>query len=247
MKEKRPTNRKNFFKRLKNSLQYGHKKNLESRKSLNLTNVIWIFVLGSFIGFLIETAFLFINSGYIESRQGLVYGPFSQIYGMGAIILAFLLLPLKERGKGWLFIGSGILGGVFEASASFIQEKIFGTVSWHYEILPALGGRTSIIYMMYWSILGYAYIMYIYPKVIVGIEKVPKQILKVMTVCIVIFMTVNIGMSAMAVARWSGRVNGKEAKNEAEVWIDTHFDNNRMGEIYPNMLFSGIDNEKIEE
>ena len=232
--------------KFKEHIRRGHRNRLRAWRSLTFTNVVWLFVIGSVVGYITETLFLLVKAGIFESRQGLVYGPFSQIYGMGAIILAFLLLPLKERGKLWLFFGSGIIGGLFEAACSLVQEKIFHTVSWVYtkDMFPLFGGRTSLLYMLYWSILGYAYIQYIYPRIISMVNKVPRKLLNKLTFIIFIFMTINILISAMAVYRWSARTNDKPANNIVAVWLDERFDDKRMRRIYPNMRFPKAGNEK---
>lgn len=166
--------------------------------------MVWLFVIGSVVGYITETLYLLIKAGIFESRQGLLYGPFSQIYGIGSIILAFLLLPLKERGKLWLFFGSGIVGGLFEAACSLVQEKVFRTVSWIYtkDMFPLFGGRTSLLYILYWSILGYTYIQYIYPRIISMVNKIPRKLFNKLTFIIFVFMTINIVISAMVVYRW---------------------------------------------
>ena len=232
-------NNDKLINRIKEHMKKGHQKKLRAWKSLTFTNVVWLFVIGSIVGYVTENLYLLIRAGVFESRQGLVYGPFSQIYGMGAIILAVILLPLKERGKILLFLGSGLVGGVFEAVCSLVQEKVFGTISWVYtsEMIPLVGGRTSLIYMLYWSILGYSYITYIYPRIISFINKIPKKLLNGITLMIFIFMMTNIIISGLAVYRWSGRINDKPANGFIEVWLDKNFDNKRTRKIYPNTIF----------
>ena len=45
-----------------------------------------LFVAGSVFGLVVETAFHAIVYGGYESRAGLVWGPFSPIYGVGAVV-----------------------------------------------------------------------------------------------------------------------------------------------------------------
>lgn len=218
----------------------GHRKTMKAWKSLNYINIFWLFVIASVAGFLVESLYAFLKLGFFESRQGLVFGPFSQIYGIGAVLLAVVLLPLKERGKGWVFVGSGIVGGLFETFASLVQEGIFNTVSWQYVrkiTVPLFGGRTSLLYMLYWSILGYFYIKNIYPSVMGAINKVPRKFLNILTIFVSIFVLFDIVISGMAVFRWSERVREVPAKNIVSEWLDENFDNDRMKKVYPNMKF----------
>ena len=77
----------------------------------------------------------------IEIRQGLIYGPFIQVYGMGA--LAFYFLVKTEQDPKKLFFKGMIMGGVLEYLCSFFQEIFFGSVSWDYSnLFLNLNGRT---------------------------------------------------------------------------------------------------------
>lgn len=58
---------------------------IESKKSPQKTSfckALAYFIIYSFLGFVIETLFAFINYGVLESRQGFLYGPFCCIYGV---------------------------------------------------------------------------------------------------------------------------------------------------------------------
>ena len=48
--------------------------------------VFIIFMIGSVIGYVVEMIVALVQNGYIESRQGLLYGPFTPVYGIGIIV-----------------------------------------------------------------------------------------------------------------------------------------------------------------
>lgn len=75
------------------------------------------------------------QKGYFESRQGLIYGPFTPVYGIGGIAYYITFKLIKTRNKGKVFFVSMILGGLTEYIASYVQEKAFGTISWDYSYL----------------------------------------------------------------------------------------------------------------
>ena len=52
----------------------------------------------------------------------------------------------------------------------------------------------------------------------------------------IVFMTVNIVISAMALARYSDRQTGREAANSIDYFLDDHFPDKRMEWIYPNAI-----------
>ena len=90
-----------------------------------------------------------------ESRRGLVYGPFSPVYGIGAVLIYLVFYLTKV--KGWMcFVGGAVFGGALEYFLSLLQEWIFGTRSWDYSgRLLDIGGRTTVPYMIVWGGLVY--------------------------------------------------------------------------------------------
>ena len=89
--------------------------------------IFWIFFIGSIIGFVCETIFATIKQGFFETRQGLVYGPFVPVYGIGAVIYYLLLSKINTDNKIKVFFITAILGGIVEYICSYVQEKVFGT------------------------------------------------------------------------------------------------------------------------
>ena len=57
-------------------------------KGLNIYKLLWVFYIGSFAGVIIELLWCFINEGYFESRNGLIYGSLNPLYGAGAAALS---------------------------------------------------------------------------------------------------------------------------------------------------------------
>ena len=212
----------------------------ESYQGVNLVQMIWVFIIGSVVGFVVETLWCLVTRGMIESRQGLVYGPFSQVYGMGAVIMVLLLSPFAKKGDGWLFFAGAFVGGFYEAVCSLMQEIAFGSVSWEYGEFPfsLLGGRTHLLYMCFWGILTIVYMKTIYPAMARLIEKAPKRPKLFFTWVMVVLLVLDMGISALAVGRWSQRIKGIPAENPVAHWTDEHYPDEMMEEIYPNMVFT---------
>ena len=62
------------------------KKNNKIKDIINfIIKIFWIFVIGSIFGFFLEMLYILAYSRTLEIRQGLIYGPFIQVYGMGAV------------------------------------------------------------------------------------------------------------------------------------------------------------------
>ena len=130
-----------------------------------LTIIFWLFVIGSIVGYIYEMIVVLVQKGYFESRQGLIYGPFTPVYGIGMVIYYLILDSMNTDNKIEIFFVTMILGGITEYLCSFIQEKAFGTISWDYSYLHFhLNGRTSLLHCTYWGIAGVLYKICIVPR-----------------------------------------------------------------------------------
>ena len=69
------------------------------------------------------------------------------------------------------------------------------------------------------------------------ILKIPNRAGKILTWCLVAFLAVNAAVTCVAVARWSQRVQGKEASNSFSSFVDERFPDERMERIFANMEF----------
>ena len=118
-----------------------------------IMKLFWVFIIGSLIGYLVESIVGLVQEGHWVSRKGLLYGPFIPVYGIG--ILAYYFSVPKIKGISKVFLFSMIMGGLVEYMCSFIQEKCFGTVSWDYTHLWLnINGRTSLLHCLYWGTGG---------------------------------------------------------------------------------------------
>lgn len=229
-----------FFNKTKLRLKAERENFAAAYKDISLIRMIWVFLIACVIGYVVETLFCLAKNGTFESRQGLIYGPFSQIYGFGAVILVLLLAPFARRSNTWLFFGGAVVGGLFEALCSLIQEAMFGSVSWEYSshALSLLGGRTSLIYMFFWGILSVFYMNMIYPRMSALIDRIPVRPKRFFTNVIVFFFAADMLISAMAVGRWSERQLSMPPENNVAAWLDERYPDDMLAEIYPNMVFT---------
>ena len=135
----------------------------DEKKVLNwIIKIFWIFVIGSVFGFFAEMLYALVYTRTLQIRQGLIYGPFIQVYGMGAIAYYLLVFKIKEPKK--LFFAGMLMGGILEYLCSFFQEIFFGTISWDYsKFFLNLNGRVCLLYCFYWGIIAVAFLKIVYP------------------------------------------------------------------------------------
>ena len=99
-------------------------------RGLNAYKLLLLCFIGSFLGVVVELGWCLLTRGYLESRSGLVYGPFNLLYGVGAVVLTVTLYNFRNRGKWLSFAGGTIVGSIVEYICSWAQEMAFGSRSW---------------------------------------------------------------------------------------------------------------------
>lgn len=207
-------------------------------KGLNVYKILLICFVGSFAGVVVELLWCLLRNGYLESRSGLVYGPFNLLYGAGAVALTMCLYKYRNRGAWISFLGGMIVGSVIEYLCSWGQELVFGSRSWDYSSMPFnLNGRICLLYSIFWGFLGILWIKTIYPIMAEWILKLPNRIGKIATWALAVFFAFNCFMTAASVTRWTQRMDSIEPSNALEELLDERFPDERMEKIFANMKF----------
>ncbi len=196
--------------------------------------LVWLFLIGSLIGDLTETVFCRFALGSWMSRSSVVYGPFSIVWGLACALLTAFLYRYRNRSDRFIFLYGTVVGGTYEYICSVFTEMVFGTVFWNYSKLPFnLGGRVNLLYCFFWGIVAVLWLKGIYPLLSHLIERIPRRIGPALTWILVIAMTLNVGISSLALGRYAQRQHGVEAKSSLAVLLDEHFPDERMAKIYP--------------
>lgn len=199
--------------------------------------LFWLFLIGAFLGDVVETIFCRLTAGVWMSRSSLVWGPFSIVWGLAIAAATALLYKDREKPDRHLFVIGTVLGGAYEYICSVFTELVFGKVFWDYSKIPFnLGGRINLLYCFFWGIAAVIWIKNLYPLFSGWIEKIPVLWGYILTWILAVFMAVNIAVSSMALIRYDLRAEGKPPKNSVESIIDERFDDARMEKIYPNAL-----------
>lgn len=215
----------------------------EKKEVLNkLVKVFWVFIIGSVIGYVLEMIVGLVQNGHFVSRQGLLIGPFIQVYGLGLVTYYLVISKIKDKNNVKIFILSMILGGVIEYLFSFFQEKLFETISWDYSNLPFnINGRTSFLHCLYWGTGGVLFVKFILPY-IDGLDNLYKyKAYKIITSFLIVFICFDIIISGLAGIRCLERRKNMEAKNDIDVFFDVYYPDSKLKEIYSNAKEVKID------
>ena len=194
----------------------------------NFRQYVWIFAIGCYVGYAIETLWCLVKNGYIESRSSLVLGHLSVAYGMGAVLLTLILIHFQSASWWKIFLIAFISGSVTEYICSLGQEICFGSVAWDYSHLPLnINGRVCLLYSVFWGVIGLGWVKLIMPLLHLLFEKV-------LVGTFITFFVFDAALSAGAAVRMDQRQKGVPADNKIEVFLDDHFDDETMHKIYAN-------------
>ena len=209
---------------------------------LSPAKLFWLFVIGSFVGFVLETIWCLVTAHHFEVRVGLVLGPFIPVYGIGAVALTLALYRLRSRRELLIFFVAALAGGLVEYLSSLFQELALGTISWEYSDTPLnVGGRTNLMFSLIWGVLGLVWIKDVYPRLSGLIERIPARWGRPLTAVLAVFMVVDCLFSMSAVTRRADRAEHIPPANAYEAWIDRAFPDDYLTLIFPHMIY--VDDE----
>lgn len=200
-----------------------------------IVKIFWIFIIGSVLGYAIEMIVGLVQNGHFVSRQGLLIGPFIQVYGIGLVVYYLVISKIKNKNNIKIFIISMILGGLIEYLFSFFQEKLFGTISWDYRNLPLnINGRTSLLHCIYWGFGGILFVKYILPHLDKLDIAYKKNYFKVITILLITFITFDIVISSLAGIRHLERRKNIQPEGKIDIFLDNYYPDSKLKEIYSN-------------
>ena len=205
-------------------------------KGLCLDKLFWVFLASSILGAGIEMVFCRVTGGVWMNRSSLLYGPFSVVWGLGAVVLTVVLQRLSDKPDRTIFLAGCVLGGVYEYLCSVFTEFVFGTVFWDYSHMPLnLGGRINLLYCIFWGLLAVLWLRVLYPPMEKGIERIPPLAGKILTWLLTVLMVCNAALTCAAMLRYTDRRNDQPRSGIVEQYLDEQYPNSYMEHRWPNM------------
>lgn len=203
---------------------------------LTLYRVFWVFLIAGVAGDLIEVVFWLVTRGELTSRSSLLYGPFSIVWGAGAVLLTLVFHRMDDQSTGRIFMTGTVLGGVYEYICSWLQEALFGACFWDYRHLPLnLNGRVNLVFCLFWGAVAIVWVRAAYPALCAFVRRIPRlrgRRLAALAAAFLIFSTV---LSAAALCRMDQRREGVPALSAAARFLDERFPDSVLHARYPNM------------
>ena len=221
--------------RLEHLKKYGGKAPFK----LTFFNLFWTFVICCVLGDIIETVYcLVVGAGYMD-RAGLLYGPFSPIYGFGAVLMTIGLNGIRDKNPVLIFLLSAVIGGAFEFLVSYLLEYAFGITAWDYTgSFLSIDGRTNGFYMAAWGLLGLAWVKFLMPAIFDLIHKIPWNWRYGVTTVALVLMIIDGGLTLVSYDRWFSRQVGIPAETAVEEFCDEHYPDAWMEHRFQTMTMN---------
>ena len=228
--------------------------------TLDFFNLFWTFMVCSVLGLLIEVAYhmLVVDPGVYQDRAGVLYGPFSPIYGFGAVLMTCALNRFYRANPAIIFLVSAVIGGAFEVFVSWFMQVGFGATAWDYTgatlfglvadpIAVLCGGRTSTLFAAMWGVLGVAWIRFILPFMLRLINLIPWQWRYSVTSVVAALMLVNGLMTLQSLDCWYERASGVDPSTPVERFYAEHYDDEYMAKRFQSMTIDTSDSARLPE
>lgn len=195
--------------------------------------LMWLVLAGSLLGCLLEMCWYRHLRGKWMSRKGVIYGPFSPIYGLAIAGFMYLLYPVRRGNLMFLFLLGACMGSCFEYACGYLQEKILGTRSWDYSKKKfQLHGRICLEFAFYWGIAAVAVMRFFYPVLSRMVEAISRQRGPILIGGLFVLFLADCLISIAACVRQRLRREGKEAATALEQFLDRHYTDERLAALF---------------
>lgn len=225
---------------------------------LNFFNLFWEFIVCCVLGLILEIIWhmVVVEPGVYQDRAGLLYGPFSPIYGFGAVLVTLALNRLYNKNLGLIFAVSAVVGGAFEAAVSLFMQYGFGATAWDYSDYMILGfhdpiavfsgGRTSTMFVIMWGVLGLVWVKAFLPLLLRVVNLIPWKLRYWVTSVCALLMIVNGTMTLMSLDCWFERESGVAPTTAAGQFFAEYYDNDWMAHRFESITITPENSTRVD-
>lgn len=207
-------------------------------EGINFYKLVWIYAIGSILGFLWETVYCSIRAGAYEWRSGMLHTPFNPVYGFGALMFYLVLYKIKRKNIFGIFVIGVVCGTAVELICSYVQEWLFGTASWNYsKMFLNFQGRICLEISLFWGVLALVWAELARPLLEIMIARIPQKAGKAIAWILFGVIVTDAALTAGAMFRWIERVDGVAAKSVIGKAFDFLFPDARMEFTFPRIRF----------
>lgn len=189
------------------------------------------------------------TAGLTQNRPGLVWGPFSPLYGFGAVLLTILSFALRRHhAKGWqVFLASAVIGGLLEQLAGWSMSTLFDAESWTYLHLPDhISQWVAWRFLVMWGLLGLVWCRAVTPRLLYQIGMPTTRRQAVFVALVAVYLVADVAMTLVCFERKTERDAGIPPANAFEEWVDTNYSDEFIAGRFQNLKI-GDARDKVDE
>lgn len=182
---------------------------------------------------------MLITAGLTENRVGLVWGPFSPLYGFGSVFLTVVSFELRRHGaKNWqVFLAAALIGGLLEQVTGWSMETLFNATSWSYSHLPDhITKWVAWRFLVFWGLLGLVWCRAVMPVLLYRIGMLTSKRQLVFVVLLSVYLVADIVMTMACFNRKTARDEGVPAQNAFEEWVDENYTDEFIANRFQNLV-----------
>lgn len=220
---------------------------------IDFFNCFWIFFVCCILGLILEIIWhmTVVDPGVYQDRAGLLIGPFSPIYGFGAVLISIALNRLYNKNIVLTFLVAGFVGAGFEFLTAVFMKAGFGVTAWDYSsyqifgypdpIAVITGGKTSTMFYCIWGILGLVWVHLIMPFMLKFINNMPWKLRYSLTTVVAVLMLADCLMTLGSFDCWYERECGIQPTTPIEQFYADNYNNAWMQNRFQSMSMNTQD------
>ncbi|MCH3916510.1 MAG: putative ABC transporter permease [Spirochaetia bacterium] len=179
------------------------------------------FFIYSVIGWCCEVVYCSVPAGHFINR-GFLHGPYLPIYGFGALIIIYVIVPVAGRAVGQLrgnilsvFLAGAVSSSFLEYFGSWFLEKLFHIKLWDYSKHRFnLNGRICLLNSVLFGLLGVVITRFFSIGCTNTILRLPQDVLYSLSMTIVVGMGVDFTASCFKMKAFQRRVENLHLKTQ---------------------------------
>ena len=219
---------------------------------LDFFNLFWMFFICCILGLVLEIIWhmTVVDPGVYEDRAGLLVGPFSPIYGFGAVLNRLYKNPAVT------FVVSALVGGGFEWATAVFMKMSFGVTAWDYSSYTILGvpdpvavftgGCTSTMFLVIWGILGLVWVKFFLPIMLKTVNMIPWKLRYTLTSVVAILMFANGLLTLGSLDCWFERASGVQPSTPIEQFYATYCNDDFMKNRFQSMTMDTTESTRMD-
>ena len=160
---------------------------------MDFYRIVHIFILFSFLGFVMECIVLTIETRHLVVNRGFMKGPFCIIYGFAALFLPALLRPFSHNLL-LLFLVGMVIASLLEYLTGLAMIRLFGSLWWDYSHKRLnYKGILCLESSLGWGLLAVLYFRVLEKLVMGYVRAIPLPLGNVMVMAALIYFPLDFG------------------------------------------------------